>query len=429
MTRWQLLIAAALVLGASAVGVSPAVAATYTVVNLDDAGPGSLRQAITDANANAGADTIVFNAGLTGTITLASDFPNISDALTISGPGEEALTIDGATLYRPFWVNLGVSFTLSDMTLKRGKNVFERGSLIHNQQGTITVTDVTFRDDRGHAASFNLSGGSIATFTRCSFINNSVGIGGDHGTTPSTTSSTEADYTNRTYVVDSLFEDNTYGIRQERFTKITGSTFRDNTYGAAINGLNRTQVLNSTFEGNTYAITHFNWTDTTWTSMGANNRLHDGNTFSGNTYAFYLSDSWNDGRRSQQWSTITNNTWDGDNTWIMATTWDGTTNVTITKTTVNNTGVEWTESGNIIRLSTPSTTSPPPAPAPVEETTTTTTSTTVAAPASYVGEVGPVAARADALPETGQSIGRLQWSLALLGLATMVLALRRRLLR
>jgi hypothetical protein len=37
---------------------------TYTVTNLDDSGVGSLRQAIADAYANAGADTAVFTSGL-----------------------------------------------------------------------------------------------------------------------------------------------------------------------------------------------------------------------------------------------------------------------------------------------------------------------------------------------------------------------------
>ena len=427
MIRRPLLLAAALVVGVSSVGAPSVRAATYTVTTLNDAGVGSLREAIVDANANPGADTITFAPGVTGTITLASDFPNITEDLTITGPGEDDLTIDGAASYRPFWVNMGVSFTLSDVTLKRGKNVFERGSLIHNQQGTITVTDVVFRDDRGWTASFNLSGGSVATFTRCSFINNNTGIGGDHGSTPSTTSSTETDYQNRTYVINSLFEDNTYGIKQERFTTITGSTFRNNTFGATIQGLNRSQVYNSTFEDNTYGITHSNWTDTSWTSMGTNNRLHDGNTFINNTYAIYLNDGWNNGQKSQRWSTITNNTWDGENTWILATEWNGTTNVMVFTTTVNNTGVEWTESGNIIRLSTPPTTTPPPSPAPVEDTTT--TSTTVAIPTTTVGDTAPVAARANALPETGRSAGNLELSLLLLGLATMVLALRRRLIR
>ncbi|MCY2940924.1 MAG: hypothetical protein NTV50_04570 [Planctomycetota bacterium] len=41
------------------------VPATFTVLNTNDAGSGSLRQAIIDANTLAGADTIVFAAGLT----------------------------------------------------------------------------------------------------------------------------------------------------------------------------------------------------------------------------------------------------------------------------------------------------------------------------------------------------------------------------
>lgn len=42
-------------------GTLSAFAATFTVLNTNDSGPGSLRQAILDANASPGADTIVFN--------------------------------------------------------------------------------------------------------------------------------------------------------------------------------------------------------------------------------------------------------------------------------------------------------------------------------------------------------------------------------
>ena len=49
------------------------VPATFTVLNPNDSGPGSLRQAILDSNAAAGADAIVFDPGLSGqTITLTS---------------------------------------------------------------------------------------------------------------------------------------------------------------------------------------------------------------------------------------------------------------------------------------------------------------------------------------------------------------------
>ncbi len=43
----------------------------FTVTNTDDSGPGSLRQAILDANANPGADLITFNIPGAGPHTIA----------------------------------------------------------------------------------------------------------------------------------------------------------------------------------------------------------------------------------------------------------------------------------------------------------------------------------------------------------------------
>lgn len=62
-------------------------AATFTVTNTNDSGPGSLRQAILDANANPGADTIAFNIPGSGlqTIELSSALPTITDPVTIDG--------------------------------------------------------------------------------------------------------------------------------------------------------------------------------------------------------------------------------------------------------------------------------------------------------------------------------------------------------
>lgn len=62
-------------------------AASFSVGSPSDAGPGSLRQAITDANAAGGANTIVFAipGSAPHTITLASVLPAISGTLTIDG--------------------------------------------------------------------------------------------------------------------------------------------------------------------------------------------------------------------------------------------------------------------------------------------------------------------------------------------------------
>lgn len=63
----------------------PAKAATFTVLNTNDAGAGSLRQAIIDAEANPGFDIIVFDGTLSGTINLASNLPIITQTLNIDG--------------------------------------------------------------------------------------------------------------------------------------------------------------------------------------------------------------------------------------------------------------------------------------------------------------------------------------------------------
>jgi hypothetical protein len=60
---------------------------TFTVINTNDSGAGSLRQAITDANAMAGADTIIFDIPGAGqkTITVLIDLPIITETVTIDG--------------------------------------------------------------------------------------------------------------------------------------------------------------------------------------------------------------------------------------------------------------------------------------------------------------------------------------------------------
>ena len=74
-----------------------AFAATFTVTSTADSGAGTLRQAILDANANGGADTIAFNILGAGvhTITPATPLPSVTEGVTIDGytqPGSSANT-------------------------------------------------------------------------------------------------------------------------------------------------------------------------------------------------------------------------------------------------------------------------------------------------------------------------------------------------
>ena len=72
------------------------VLSTFTVDNLADSGPGSLRAAITAANANPGADVIAFAHGLRGTVALTSGELGITDDLRIDGPGAGRLAVSGS---------------------------------------------------------------------------------------------------------------------------------------------------------------------------------------------------------------------------------------------------------------------------------------------------------------------------------------------
>src|SRR5262245_23777340 len=100
--------------------------ATFLVSNLNDSGGGSLRQAILDANSNPGADLVQFTgAGASGTITLTTAEIDITDSVTIQGPGAAALTVSGNDAFRIFYINDGVpnvasKVTISGLTLTKG---------------------------------------------------------------------------------------------------------------------------------------------------------------------------------------------------------------------------------------------------------------------------------------------------------------------
>ena len=112
--------------------VTPVHAATLTVTSLaDDNSAGTLRKAISDAK---GGDVITFQAGLTGTLTLNSQL-TIAKALSIVGPGTQALTISGGNNSRVFMVTKSGVPTISGLTIangagKGGGNIVNDGLLI-----------------------------------------------------------------------------------------------------------------------------------------------------------------------------------------------------------------------------------------------------------------------------------------------------------
>jgi len=132
-----------------------AVPATFTVTNLNNAGPGSLRQALADADAP-GADTIVFQPGLTGTITLSGQL-NVNDSVTITGPGAGVLTISGNNNSRIFEIdngtNTSIDVTISGLTLTQGNSGVLDGGAIRVANEALTL--------RGVVITGNTAGGVV----------------------------------------------------------------------------------------------------------------------------------------------------------------------------------------------------------------------------------------------------------------------------
>lgn len=113
----RLVLLALVVIGVMVLLPLQAAAATFTVSNLNNSGAASLRQAIQDANAASGPDTITFAAGVMGTIELTSPLPFITGTVTITGPGAGVLTVDVNGTGTGFGSAAGTTVTISGFTV------------------------------------------------------------------------------------------------------------------------------------------------------------------------------------------------------------------------------------------------------------------------------------------------------------------------
>jgi predicted outer membrane repeat protein len=125
------------------------------------------RSNLVDANAAAGADTITFRSGVTGTITLVSTLATVTDpaGLTVNGPGASLLTLSSGQAAQVFSVADGASLSLGGLRIaddRGGGGIRNAGTLTVNSSvisanttvgsgdgggiystGTLTVTDST----------------------------------------------------------------------------------------------------------------------------------------------------------------------------------------------------------------------------------------------------------------------------------------------
>jgi fibronectin-binding autotransporter adhesin len=129
--------------GAWIVGAS-AHAASFSVTNTNDSGTGSLRKAVTDANASSDpSNTITFSLPASSTITLTSALPDIaSDTLIVDVTTSPGLTINGGGFD---WANTQFATTalqLNSVSYTNGSLNLAAYQLTLQEPGSGTVFDV-----------------------------------------------------------------------------------------------------------------------------------------------------------------------------------------------------------------------------------------------------------------------------------------------
>jgi hypothetical protein len=138
--------------------------AQIVVTTLADSGPGSLRQAIIDADTNPGADVITFVPGLAGVILLQTPFPNLTGTGdTIDGTGA-GIALDGSALAAGS-IGLNVrrsNYTIRGLTIQNMPNDGIRVQTPNPPTTLLTVTGVVIDSNtikRSGSRGIRVSGG------------------------------------------------------------------------------------------------------------------------------------------------------------------------------------------------------------------------------------------------------------------------------
>jgi hypothetical protein len=203
---------------------------TFSVTNLADSGPGSLRQAVLYANASTSPTTINFAPGLTGTIALTSGPLSITNSMIITGPGASQIAVSGSNSSRVFDIASGVTAEIDDLTITQGMATqgggIQNAGLLTLSQDVVLNNLATDTGTLGGGGILNLAGATL-TLTNSTLSGNvtalvptSLGLGG--------------------------------GLDNEGIATITACTIFGNQSERGAGVLNRglLRVTNSTFTGN-----------------------------------------------------------------------------------------------------------------------------------------------------------------------------------
>ena len=162
--------------------IGSAQAATFNVTNTADSGAGSLRQAIFDANAAGGTNTIDVQNGL-GTITLTSgDLNALNSNITLNGNGN---TLSGNNAFRGLFVYSG-TVAINDLTIENavasggdagqaaGGGAGLGGALFVKDGANVTISNLVAQNNAA-------TGGDGGAQTTAGITGGGGGMGGDGG--------------------------------------------------------------------------------------------------------------------------------------------------------------------------------------------------------------------------------------------------------
>jgi hypothetical protein len=155
----------------------PANATTITVSNTNDSGPGSLRQALASASDG---DTIDAT-GISGAITLTTGELLVDKSVTINGAGADVLAVDGNSTSPVFQIASGETVTISNLTIRNGRDDFSGGGISNGDGATSTITNCTVSGNS--AGGIQGEGGGIfnggtLTISNSTVSGNTVGSAG-----------------------------------------------------------------------------------------------------------------------------------------------------------------------------------------------------------------------------------------------------------
>ncbi len=233
-----------------AVGTVPVAGAATFAVNSTadavDANPGNgvcltaasactLRAAIQEANALAGADVITLPAGvyklevgIQGEDVAAQGDLDITSAITLNGAGAATTIVDGMKIDRVFQIHKGAVATINALTIRNGSaNVDGMGGGLSNRGGVVTLNDCNVYRNLGSAFGGGLDNNSFAGF-------------GD-------STNTVAHMTiNRCTISDNVVMGNGGGIsNHDGILIINDSTIRDNSSGQFASNVQGGGIYNS----------------------------------------------------------------------------------------------------------------------------------------------------------------------------------------